>query len=413
MSTQPTPGHEFNGRFDERFAEYESASSTADELVIHGLIESRNRDTPESQSRRVILAIRAASATDVLPLRRPSPLLRIFAAAASLILAVGALGLLFSNTAQNADALVQASIANSATVGPRRYALVVTQEVGQAPREVGTLDLAPTDRMLLTTQAADGKGLIVGRNETGEWAVRPDGAVDRAEPRRAWPGWLHLADDALIASPEEVLVVLARDYDLKVSESIELNGRPQRVIVGTVRPMGPRRRPTEVSVCLDQSSLAVTRLDLRWSQAAIDEAKENIARMGDPGSRDRPPPRDRGPEGRASGSEVGGQPREGEEAGPSPEADRGGPLRKGDWTDRPPEFRPPPARRPDGPRPDGPRPDHPRTASGPGPDDGRRLNTSPQARPGRLPPPALLRFDVVAMPPFAPDWFDPAAHEPK
>jgi len=395
MNTEPAPGNEFTGRFDERFAEYESAATTADELVIHGLIESRNRDTPESQSRRVLLAIRAASATEVLPLSRPSPLLRIFAAAAALILAVGTLGLLFSNTTQNAEALVHASIANSDNVGPRRYALIVTPEVGQAPREVGTLDLAPTDRMLLTTQAADGKGLIVGRNETGEWAVRPDGAVDRAEPRRAWPGWLHLADDALIASPEEVLVVLARDYDLDVSDSIELNGRPQRVIVGTVRPMGPRRRPTEVSVCLDQSSLAVTRLDLRWSQAAIDEAKAHIARMGDPGSRDRPPLRERGPEGRA------------------PEGDRGGPI-----GDRPREYRPAPAQRPDGSRPDGSRPDgsrpeHPRDASGLGPDTARRLNPGPQARPGRLPPPALLRFEVVPMPPFAPDWFDPAVHEPK
>ncbi|MDI1290212.1 MAG: hypothetical protein PSX37_09740, partial [bacterium] len=301
MTTEPI-------EFDERLSEGEHPASTADELVVHGLIESRARDTEASQSRRVASAIDA--------IRTPSPLrladrfrgMRIFAAAASLLLVLGLMSMLFTSTAQTADALVNSSIARAVDAGPRRYSLMVAAEQNTEPVEVGTLDLAPPGRMLLKTKTPENDELVVGRNETGEWAVRRDGAVDRAEPRRSWPGWLHLADDALIASPEEVLEVLARDYDLRIEAGDRIGGRPQRMVVGTAKSGGPSRRPSEVQVFLDERTLTVTRMELRWSADAIQGARDRINRAAsvseDPssdGSNDGPRGRPDGPPGDRDG----------------------------------------------------------------------------------------------------------------
>ena len=73
----------------------------------------------------------------------------------------------------------------------------------------------------------------------------------------------------MIASPEEVLEVLARDYDLRIEAGDRIGGRPQRMVVGTAKSGGPSRRPSEVQVFLDERTLTVTRMELRWSADAM------------------------------------------------------------------------------------------------------------------------------------------------
>lgn len=386
--------------FDERLSEGEHPGSTADELVIHGLIESRTHDNEGSQSKRIASAMNEIRTPPTLKLPDRFYALRIFAAAASLLLVMGLMSMLFTNTSQTAEALVSSSIARASDAGPRRYSLLVAAESDVEPAEVGTLDLAPSNRMLLKTSTPEGDNLVVGRNETGEWAVRRDGAVDRADPRRSWPGWLHLADDALIASPEEVLAALSRDYDLRVEAGDRINGRTQRLVIGSVKG-GSSRRPSEVHVYLDERTLTVTRMELRWSADAIRMARERMNRSPVPAVDD-------SREDEPSNGPMGGPPKD--RAGPGPDGfePRHRPRMPLDPLDVPLSGHP-----------------HPRPADGDrqGSDDRRPARSGdpmgeprPSRQPprgGRVPPPALLRFESIPIDKFSADWFDPSAHQAK
>ncbi len=421
----------------------------ADDLFAHGLLHVVHETGPEARERRVqrVMEGLAVPAARVRADRRRRRFSRFMGAGSLLAGLAAAIVFLASPVTTPTYASIEDSITAMRAPGDRRY---------QISAVFGTGDLAPAsphafvdtsfpDLMLLRLHRPDGQEVIAGRDQTGEWAITPEGTIDRENPRRAWPGWANQDGESMFAdSIDRWLEAAAQAYSMSKPERVKLPGTAAGEfdhVVGirkpTPGPLAQRLRSADrIEVWMDPVSKVVERMELSWRPPPMEMP-------GGPGMRP------------GGGPGLGDRPRDGLGEGPGPR--RGRPPRPPEGEDRPPHPQdgpPPPGEaREDGPRGEragdegppprragpvglenseerghvdgepprdpleegadarGPRP--PRQGAGPGtndrPGDGRGARPGPGGPP-RRPPLRRLVIERVDSPAFENGWFTPEGH---
>lgn len=257
----------------------------AGELFVHGLLCNLRDDAEASRERRVRLAMSALPRRSVRVGRRTLVLWsepRTFAplaAAAMVLLAVGALSIFMARSEQSAAALVERSLAASGRAGDRSYAVTtVFDEAMPFTLPPARLDVRDREHQVLIAQTPDGRTFLAGRDAEGRWFRRPDGRMERlATP--AGPGvprWLEEAESLFLTdSIDEVLAALPREFTLRTEAAAPL---PEGVGPPLQRESGDRamRRvrairddqqgpgPNRIELWIDPESRIVQRLELHW-----------------------------------------------------------------------------------------------------------------------------------------------------
>lgn len=406
MTADPTQ----NGPRRTDDAGHESPQSAAAERWAHGVLEFMNRDTPLEQERRVSRVMSS--------LATPASKMRIvlvrWAAAAALVVFTATLFALLFHSETSALATVRSAVEASRAAGTSRFAITVTPANDEDEHPIGTLDAKSGRMFLLTHRTPQGHTIIAGRDAAGEWAIHPDGAVDRTNPRMAWPPWAFLSDSTVVVgSVDDILNELEERYDLNIApETTEMapnapagSPRLRHIHAGSPRP-GPL--PETVDLWVDPATNLVQVMELRWRSGPRQGPGPEGQGPGGPGQPNGP-----GRGGRPGGP-MGG-PREGGGGGggfgPPPHDRADGPL-PGDRPNR--VDGPGGPEGPRGPRRDGARPmDGPPGVNGPeggpggrvdgqrpGPDGGRR----------RAGPPRMIRFQRQDAPALPDNWFSPDGH---
>lgn len=397
-------------------SEHDNALGLADELFVHGLISHLASDVEAEREKRVRAVMAALPAR---PLRLgdgrivASSSLVSWAAAAMLLIAVGALSLFTASSEPSAAAMVRESLAAASSAGDRSYRLttLLPEDVPFAPPPA-RLDVRDRSHQLLTALAPDGVRFTIGRDEQGAWVLRPDGAVERFGERQPGPRWIDLGQNLFLAeSIDEVLTTLPSNFVLSADVAAPLPASTtmddaaatallRRISAVRVDRGGPE--PQRIELWIDPSTRLVERMELHWDDAAQcgPRRHERNERWG-----------------------------------------AGGGGRAGGWADRPPG--PPPGWRPgsnagdsqgpEGPRgprgameppvPLAPRPDRepldaarvapPPLLAAPDPRRAARgfLDRPPDLRRREHPPaPRAIIFERIPTAPFADDWFSPERH---
>ncbi len=351
----------------------------AAERIGHALLEFTRSDNQLAQERRIAAVMAAVrGGTAVTPQRGPAVVARFKVALGALggiaaMIAVMTAVVVMTPGQQTAQAVIERAITAAQDAGIRRYEIRIQGANADEPGEpIGTLDVDGAGRILFKIKRPARPGVplagddantaytIAGRDAEGEWAIRPDGGIERDNPDRAWPEWSRIAGDTvLVAAVDDMMLALQRRFTLSKGDNATRGQLHIRAV-----PARPGPLPDSVDVWIDDATNLVEKLEARWSRAERDLPDRPRTDQ----TFDGPPPR-RPP--------------------PGPDGPRDGP-RDGI--------------RPDGPRMDGPRPDGPRP-------DGPRMDGPPrEAQRRRPPPPRLIIFERVKTPDLPEDWFTPAAH---
>ncbi|MGQ0627634.1 MAG: hypothetical protein ACT4PL_05980 [Phycisphaerales bacterium] len=411
----------------------------AREQFIHGLTAFLHLDPPETQRARVARVASAMAAAAHAPGRHPRRLprfsWRIGSGAVALLTIVVCTVLMIPSTT-SATALVQSSIDAARNAAPRRYEVRVSGP-GNADASgdpVATIDIAGEDRFVIEalTPPPFREKVSFGRDEQGEWSIRPDGSVERGpRPRAGGPRgpapsrWVDIGESTvLVESVEELLSDLPAGYSIDRAQTAPLPASADATLfnrITAVRRQSSEPRftpdPSRIEIWIDRDSRLVKRLELHWPEGDIRRWREG---RGGPDGRPRGGPG--GPTGGPAGPD--GRPRGGpdhhehdHDFGPGPRRG-GGPSEMNKPEPRPgmrPEMRPDqpkgdeptsgqrPERKPDG---------RGEFRGGPG---GRRpprhLEGPPDFNAGMLPPPPrMLVVQRVDAPAFSANWFSPEAH---
>ncbi|MFZ4573420.1 MAG: hypothetical protein ACOYN0_03420 [Phycisphaerales bacterium] len=224
----------------------ESPQTAAREIFAHGILEFVRHDSPESQDRRVRLALEAINDESAARrLKFPSPgarALRLFLSAAASVVIIGTASLYFSTTEPTAMGLVQASISAAQKAPVRRYEVRASPTPRSLPDDPqATLDVGSDRHFVIRAKTPLGEQIAGGRGESGEWAIRADGSVETSTPRAYWPRWIFLLDESLTGSPDDILVGLERDFEPRLDSTETIDGVRCRHIRATRRPE-PRDR---------------------------------------------------------------------------------------------------------------------------------------------------------------------------
>ena len=275
------------------------AAQQADELFVHGLLGTFH--DREGQRRRLSAALGSLSAPSR-PARVAGRRLRRLVAAAAVVLVVIA-GVLVLQTSGSGSAYAVVSASLDAAKGPsqRRYELrLALWPKNELPKDAtGTLDRGPAGAFL-SFNAPDGHLVRVGEGSAGEWAIRLDGEIEREHPRTAWPKWVEVGDDAMLADSVDHLLegllnefVLASDGKQLLPGSAEGEQDVQAHSRDAGR-RGARGGPSRMAwTCgLDSESNVLERLEMTWP-------KPPEGRGGPSGAG--PGPGGDGPEGRRGG----------------------------------------------------------------------------------------------------------------
>lgn len=420
----------------------------ADEQFIHGLLLFLHLDSRGEQQRRinrVMQEIRRSGRTTIRHhiLSRASN--RAILAAAACVALVATLAWLGIPTEQSAQAMVQASIEATKNAGPRRYE--VRAEIphwverrnnedqpgdaeGPPLQRIAVIDINDAQHVLIRTITPRGR-LIVGRNEQGEWAIRPDGEIERFDAQRAWPRWIEMnGESVLLESVDALLEQLKPNYDVfraeaeaeidntlnafdetEVDATKQRNNHPGRKFdrILAKKIAGPPHLPQNIMLWIHPESHIVQRMELQWGDEPMRrERAGDDDRMRDwreqrrlrneragPIGPDRdaapPPPGELGPDRMP--------PDDGVERPRRPMLDRMRRNQPGmrDGAGPPPpgigdgEFR--------GEGLDGELPQPPRFLDGP-----------PRFRDGKDRPPPRIIIQLIETPEFEDGWFDPESH---
>ena len=376
------------------------AKQQAAELFVHGVLAQMQRDTPLEKERRIQRVMESLMAEKSSARHwHFSRLTRIgLAAAAALALFVSMIYVGIS-TEKSADATVADSIAAMRSSGDRRFEvrakLETEKDLGKEP--MATIDTRAPNLMLLKSKGLDNRGLTVGRDAEGVWAIERDGTVERENPEIRWPRWAMLGDESLFAdSIDQLLETMSQSYDIKNSEATALSGRGDikfSHLTGRKKSM-MQPGPVQIDLWLDPESKIVERMEMRFERPPQNQA-------GGP-----PPGGSKGPDrGRREPSPDGGRPPRDriDRAGPPPDGRAGGP-RAGELHESLPDGMR--DGRPNGPLPDG------KFGKPRGPMRGPLGRPDPLRGPRgeRLPPLELLVIDRVPPPVFTEGYFDAKSH---
>ncbi|MFN7020911.1 MAG: hypothetical protein ACK4WH_06240 [Phycisphaerales bacterium] len=383
-------------------------AQSADELFAHGLLTYLHRDHPAVRNDRIarVLAAIDADQAERGPVLRTLTAWRTWGALAAAVGIIAALAVFGVPGESSGLATVQKAIAAMQTLpGDRRFEIRTQgwdeSELSAEPR--GTVDTRAPGLTLLRIPTTDDRTVIVGADERGRWAIRPDGRIERDRVEHAWPRFATIGDESVFAdSVDRLLEQAARFYTLsrKPDEALDAPGGPVCQHVRGIKIRDDRPGPSVIDVWINPATRIAERLQFTWDPPPLAFGPQ-------PTPGDRPPPRRR-PEGGPPGVPRA----DGPFAPPSSEREHIGPQ-PGDHPDQRRQPRPthPPRPRGDGPRaearPDGPGPGpRPRHGMGgfpigpDGPGSGRPIG----------PPHRVLRLDRVDPPKFADGWFNPETH---
>lgn len=371
------------------------AKQLAASQFVHGLLEHVGRDDAARQDRRIAAVMHAIEAEDS-RFRLLGPTRRWLVAATMLLTALLAVAFLAGLPAQNeAYAAVRASIAATRVAGDRSFTVrAVLPDPSFEPLPPAQLDIRDGDHQVFTATSPRGDVFVVGRNDRGTWAIRPDGSIDLYPPRHAWPRWMDFGEITFLAdSTDDVLSQLPAGFTLRTAGAEPLpdtdGAACDRVSAVRLDTSGPD--PARIELWIDRESRLVHRMELHWP--------ERGSGRGGPG--EAPPellrkPRDGGPDAGRRGPRGDGMARGGGFAmtPPSPPSPPSPPAPPGDMPDGCGDLRPPP--------PGGPRRGPPHRNFVEGPPEFRK--------PGHPPPPKTIVFELRETQAFDDSWFEPTTH---
>lgn len=208
----------------------ETRETAAKEAFAHGLLEFSRRDTREVQEARIRRAMAAlgVGGEESRRLRFPTPgrrALRLILSAAASVVLLGVVSLYFGSTEPTAMALVQASIDAAQKAPVRRYEVRASADIRVLPETAqATLDVGSDRQFVIRAKTERGEQIAGGRGADGEWAIKGNGEVETEEPRAYWPRWIFLLDESLTGSPDDILVGLERDFELRVDSTETVDG---------------------------------------------------------------------------------------------------------------------------------------------------------------------------------------------
>lgn len=264
------------------------ARRIADEQFVHGLLRFLHRDTRARQRQRIDAVMRALREQE--PVVGSVRVLRtswrsVLAAAACLAL-VAVIALLGLPAEQSAQAMVQASIRASAEAGPRRYDVRAVRPFSESGEleSIATLDVLDPQHVVFTAQSPRGPRIVVGRSANGQWAVRPNGQIERFHAGRPWPRWVEFSDRTLLMeSVDAMLTRLSRGYTLQhgsADAGVGAAGSKSLDRITAIRDDAPRQFPDRIELLIDPLTRLVQRMELHWTSADTEiEAARRRHRM--------------------------------------------------------------------------------------------------------------------------------------
>lgn len=279
-----------------------TAKETAREQFVHGVLGFLHHDKPLRQEQRVQEVMRklhaAGASVSIAPgasrwVLRPVRALTGIAAAAVL---AGSAFLLWPSTT-TATSMIDSSLSAAEAAGDRRYEMSVFGPGGKQPENApkGTIDVRSSDRYVVQFQTPRGH-LAFGRDDTGDWTIRPDGRVDRLNAQRGRPRWLDSGEASLfLGSVESVLETLKTEYATNRVEAAPLPGKAELCnrLTATRKSLGGPE-PLRIELWFDKDTKLVKRMEMHWPEMKF-PGPDGLGRNGPDG----PPPArpDGGPDG--------------------------------------------------------------------------------------------------------------------
>jgi hypothetical protein len=275
-------------------------------MVVHGLFEYQRLDNAAARQRRITRVVETiateAQAPRRLILPRPSPKVLRWAMAAAALLTIG-VAFYFIGVPGERTALadVQSAVAALRSPGTRRYE--VRLEAAGEPDGGGRLgaivDMCCADkdsrgkRLIQHWPPWHMEGIFAGRDELGEWAIRPDGGIERDRPHQFWPPWSVDGESHTVDSLDTLLEQLPRRYTLVRDKKAALDGAAgvlcERVTASRNDRAGPF--PHRVELWIDLATHVAERVEFQWD---TDQSAQPGPPAGPRGGEDhggpRPPP---------------------------------------------------------------------------------------------------------------------------
>ena len=274
---------------DEQHTNQPDLEDLASERTAHGILAHLHQDSDADQQRRIgdVMAHIDRRAAQPHPWRIRSRLVKQIALVAATI-AIMAISIYIAATPQQtAYALIDDAILATRAGTPLRYEVAVIGPDDQ-PRTIGTVDMLG-EHLLVTLTTPDGSTLRVGRDESGEWAEREDGTIERYDPTRNLPRWFNMGESTVLIESLDALLDEIRDYEL-VGETDPISG-DELLIAARPLEHATRPGPDIIAVRINADSGLVELLELEWT------APDSESRPGDrprrkpgAGNRDQPPP---------------------------------------------------------------------------------------------------------------------------
>jgi hypothetical protein len=284
--------------------------AAAAELVAHGLLEYLRLDGPDARRVRIARAVEAIAAESEAPARRlvfvrPSRRVVRWAVAAAALLAMGLAAYFIGIPGeQTALAEIQGAVKALRSPGARRYEvrLEAAGDRDGGGRLGAVVDMCCTDsgsvgkRLVQHWPPWKMEGLFVGRDEKGEWAVRPEGGVERERPHQYWPPWSVDGESLTVDSLDTLLEQLPRRYTLVRDKNATLDGGAgilyERVTASRTDRAGPY--PHRVELWFDHATHVAERVEFQWDlvQSGTGQGPPAGGGGGPPsdGADHRPPP---------------------------------------------------------------------------------------------------------------------------
>lgn len=330
-----------------------TAKETAREQFVHGVLGFLHHDKPLRQEQRVQQVMQklhaAGSSVSITPhasrwILRPMRALTGIAAAAVL---AGSAFLLWPSTT-TATSMIDSSLSAAEAAGDRRYELSIFGPGGKQPDNApkGTIDVRSSDRYVVQFQTPRGQ-LAFGRDDTGDWTIRPDGRVDRLNAQRGRPRWLDSGEASLfLGSVESVLETLKTEYATNRVEAAPLPGKTELCnrLTATRKSLGGPE-PLRIELWFDKDSKLVKRMEMHWPEMKF-PGPDGHGPEGGPGQGPGGPPNGvrgegpGGPGGRGPDGPPPARPEAGpDDAPPPPPQDGAGRRDGGPGGDQPPPPR--------------------------------------------------------------------------
>ncbi len=221
-----------------------------DDAVVDALLRGAAPDEPPRERRRVEEVVRSIRGERDPGLRVSAPAagrrrwvvgsLASLASAAVVVLAV----LVVREPQAGAASILDLAVVQARHAGPRSFSVEIEFDVPEGHRTHGRLDLLlPSDGrplVRLATSDAIGGDRLSGWDLAGPWIRRPDGEIDRPDPRVWTRRFLGGTIDLLVDDLPGFLAGLPLEHDVAIDEASD--GRP-RIIATRRRSVSDDDRP--------------------------------------------------------------------------------------------------------------------------------------------------------------------------